>query len=282
MHAMWKGTVQIAKIQIPVKLYAATEDKELSLKQMHAPCGGSVSHLKYCQTCDAKIEPEDMRKVYDLGGGNVVEITEDELTSLAPPASKTMIVEQFASEAEVERLRLKKHYYVGTDEVGEEAFRLLQASLRQSRKIGIGYVTLRSVRNLAALWAQGEGLVLSTMLYEDEVRPMAPVYAKSPAAAERTAVPEAHLLVFDRLVAAMTSPFEGTRYVNHYDSALRELIDSKIAKLAPKPAMGADQQGVRRGTAHLEDLLASLTTSLDAVTGAGGDPFAQQDFGQTH
>ncbi|MFC5468288.1 Ku protein [Cohnella suwonensis] len=282
MHAMWKGTVQIAKIQIPVKLYAATEDKELSLRQMHAVCGGSVSHLKYCQTCDAKIEPQDIRKIYDLGGGNSVEITEEELKSIAPAASKTMIIEQFANETEVDRVRLKKHYYVGTDEVGEEGFRLLQASLRQSRKVGIGYVTLRSVQSLAALWPLGDGLVLSTMLYEDEVRPMAPVYATSPTAAAKPPVPDAHLLVFNQLIAAMTSPFEGARYVNHYDVALRGLIEGKLTKLAPRTAAVSEEPALRRNAANLDDLLASLTTSLDAVKGAGGDPFAQSDFNQTH
>ncbi|RKP49996.1 hypothetical protein D7Z26_19460 [Cohnella endophytica] len=281
MHAMWKGTVQIAKIQIPIKLYAATEDKELSLKQTHSLCGGGVSHLKYCQLCESKIEQEDIRKVYDLGGGNYVEITEEELKGITPQASKTMIIEQFADETEVERLRLKKHYYVGTDEVGEEGFRLLHACLAQARKIGIGYLTLRSVQSLAAIWPLGEGLVLSTMLYEDEVRAMAPVYASSPAMSGKSPVPEAHMLVFNKLIHAMTSPFEGARYANHYDAALRALIDGKITKLAPRVAADSEQPALQRGASNLEDLLASLTTSLDSVNG-GNDAFTQSDFNQTH
>lgn len=115
---------------------------------------------------------EEIRKGYDLGGGNLVELSEEELKGITPPASKTLLIEQFADEEDINRIRLKKHYYIGAEEVGEEAFRLFQASLRQSKKIGIGYVTLRSVQSLAAVWPLGDGLVLSTMLYEDEIRPM--------------------------------------------------------------------------------------------------------------
>jgi DNA end-binding protein Ku len=277
MHAMWKGTIQIAKFQIPIKLYAATEDKEISLKQTHAACGGSISHLKFCQTCDTKVEMEDIRKVYDLGGGNFVEITEEELKGITPAASKTMIIEQFAEDNDITRLRMKKHYYMGTDEVGEEAFRLFQTSLLQSNKIGIGYITLRSSQSLAAVWPLDEGLVLSTMLYEDEIRTADLVNA--PILGARTPVSESHVFVFSELIKAMTTPFDGSKYVSKYDESLRALIESKITKIAPRERV-AEQPTLQRG-ANLQDLLASLNTSLDYVKNEN-DAFTQSDFNQTH
>jgi DNA end-binding protein Ku len=277
MHAMWKGTIQIAKFQIPIKLYAATEDKEISLKQTHGPCGGSISHLKFCQTCNTKVEMEEIQKVYDLGGGNFVEITEDELKGISPPASKTVIIEQFADEVDINRIRLKKHYFVGTDEVGEEAFRLFQTSLLQSKKIGIGYITLRSVQSLAAVWSLNEGLVLSTMLYEDEIRSMEQINA--PTSSTQSHLSEAHVFVFNQLIHAMSTPFVASKYVNKYDEALRYLIENKITKIAPRDLV--TEQPLLQRNANLEDLLSSLNTSLDYVKNEN-DVFTQSDFNQTH
>ncbi|WP_239616312.1 non-homologous end joining protein Ku [Cohnella mopanensis] len=277
MHAMWKGTIQIAKFQIPIKLYAATEDKEISLKQTHTVCGGSISHLKFCQACGTKVESEEIRKGYDLGGGNLVELTEDELKGITPQASKSLLVEQFADEEEISRIRLKKHYYMGTDEVGEEAFKLFQASLVQAKKIGIGYITLRSVQSLAAVWPLGDGLVLSTMLYEDEIRAMEQIHAPSNRAGAH--ISEAHLFVFNQLIQAMSATFVGSKYVNRYDVALRSLIDNKITKLTPKDRI-KDEPELQRN-ANLEDLLSSLNTSLNFVKNED-DVFTQSDFNQTH
>lgn len=277
MHAMWKGTIQIAKLQVPIKLYAATEDKEISLKQTHKPCGNSISHMKFCHACNAEVEMEGIQKVYDLGGGNVVEVTMDELKKIAPPASKSVVIEQFVDEADINRIRLKKHYYVGTDEVGEEAFRLFHKCLLQSRKIGIGYITLRSAQSLAAVWPHEEGLVLSTMLYHDEVRSMEPITA--PTNKSAAFVSEDHLFVFNQLIHAMSSPFVASKYVNKYDEALRYLIENKITNKIPIKA-AVEEPSLQRNT-NLEDLLSSIHTSLDYVKNEG-DLFTQSDFNQTH
>jgi DNA end-binding protein Ku len=166
---------------------------------------------------------------------------------------------------------------MGTDEVGEEAFRLFHASLLQSKKIGIGYLTLRSVQSLAAVWPSEEGLVLSTMLYEDEIRPMERIQA--PVHPSRPEVSEAHMFVFNQLIQAMSAKFAGSDYGNKYDEALRSLIDNKITKLAPREK--AAEQPLLQRNANLEDLLSSLTTSLDYVKNEN-DAFTQSDFNQTH
>lgn len=275
MHAIWKGTVQIAKFQIPIKLYAATNDKELTLRQTHINCKGSISHLKFCQTCNTKVEMPDIQKVYDLGGGNFVEISEDELKEISPEASKTLIIEQFADEQEISRIRMKKHYYVGTDEVGEEAFRLFQASLNRMKKIGIGYLTLRSVQSLVAVWPLDDGLVISTMLHDDEIRSMERKISVNPIESH---VSGDHLLAFNQLISAMSAKFDGSKYINKYDESLRLLIASKITRLAPKDRLKEEPLMKRN---NLEDLLSSLSTSLDYVKNES-DIFTQSDFNQTH
>ncbi|MBB6695581.1 hypothetical protein H7B90_29740 [Cohnella xylanilytica] len=259
MHAMWKGTLQIAKFQVPIKLYAAAEDKEIALKTAHRECGGPISHLRYCQTCQTAVEAGQIRRIYDLGGGNRVEIEEEELKAISPPASRSFVVEQFVREDEIEPVYLKKHYYVGSDEVGEEAYRLVHRSLRQAGKAGIGFITLRSVRSLAALRPTRYGIVMSTMHYADEVRAN-PAYREE--GREETPATDDLSFVFQQLVGAMTAPFDGARYVNRYNEALKRLIDGKIADRVPAaPEWPEADFGGGRGA----DLLSSLRRSLDFV-----------------
>ncbi|GIO12626.1 non-homologous end joining protein Ku [Cohnella xylanilytica] len=259
MHAMWKGTLQIAKFQVPIKLYAAAEDKEIALKTAHRECGGPISHLRYCQTCQTAVEAGQIRRIYDLGGGNRVEIEEGELKAISPPASRSFVVEQFVREDEIEPVYLKKHYYVGSDEVGEEAYRLVHRSLRQAGKAGIGFITLRSVRSLAALRPTRHGIVMSTMHYADEVRAN-PAYREE--GREETPATDDLSFVFQQLVGAMTAPFDGARYVNRYNEALKRLIDGKIADRVPAaPEWPEADFGGGRGA----DLLSSLRRSLDFV-----------------
>ncbi len=261
MHAMWKGTLQIAKFQVPIKLYAAAEDKEISLKTAHRECGGPISHLRYCQACQTAVEADQIRRIYDLGGGNQVEIEEEELKAISPPASRSFVVEQFVGEDEIEPVYLKKHYYVGSDEVGEEAYRLVHRSLRQAGKAGIGFITLRSVRSLAALRPTRHGIVMSTMHYADEVRAN-PAYRETGAEETSATATDDLSFVFQRLMGAMTAPFDSSRYVNRYNEALKRLIDGKIADRVPAAPEWPEAD---LGGSRSADLLSSLRRSLDFV-----------------
>ncbi|TCZ73789.1 Ku protein [Paenibacillus albiflavus] len=259
MHAMWKGTIQIAQFQIPVKLFATTEDKELSLKQTHRACGDNISHLKFCQTCNSTVEMDQIQKVYELGGGNSVEVSDEELKKISPQANKNFVIEQFIDNSDLNIVQMKKHYFVGTDEVGEEVFQLFLTCLQKSKKIGIGYITLRSVQYLAAIRPMGNGIVLSILHYADEVRSMQQI--NNTVAGVKTKIFEDHILILSQLIDAMTGPFEFAKYGNRYNDALRLLIENKIANRSPKndeiePVMPQN---------NIVDLLSSLQRSLDFV-----------------
>jgi len=258
---MWKGTIQIAQFQIPVKLFATTEDKELSLKQTHRTCGDNISHLKFCQTCNSTVEMDQIQKVYELGGGNSVEVSDEELKKISPQANKNFVIERFIPNSDLNIIQMKKHYFVGTDEVGEEAFQLFTMCLQKSKKIGIGYITLRSVQYLAAIWPMDNGIVLSILHYADEVRSMQKI--NNTDVREKTNIFDNHILILNQLIDAMTGPFEGAKYVNRYNDALRLLIENKIANRSPKYDE-IDQVNTRND--NIVDLLSSLQRSLDFVS----------------
>ncbi|MCC3376531.1 Ku protein [Cohnella sp. REN36] len=258
MQAFWKGTVQIAKLQIPIKLYAATEEKTVSFKQVHGACGHGITYQKYCSHCETAVEPQDVRKAYELGGGKYVELEEDELSALAPASDKTFYVEHFVRTADIEPYYMKRHYFVGMDEVGGQAFRVLHGGLYKLKRTGIGYLTLRSVRQLAAVWATKDGLMLTTLHYADEVRP-----ARALGGGATEPLPNAALTdAFSELVAGMTVPFEPNDYPNVHLESVRRLIDAKIARQIPN---GPGHRQPAANTEHLGDWMSALERSLAEI-----------------
>ncbi|MBB6671362.1 non-homologous end joining protein Ku [Cohnella nanjingensis] len=267
MQAFWKGTVQIAKLQVPIKLYAATEEKTVSFRQQHRACSHAIAYQKYCAHCETAVEPAEVGKAYDLGGGQFIEIEESELKLLAPASDKTFYIEHFVRSADIEPYYMKKHYFIGMDEVGEQAFRVLHAGLFKLKRTGIGYITLRSVQQLAALWATKEGLMLTTLHYADEVRPA--LSAGSPAAGP-FAQPEL-LEAFGSLVSGMSVPFDPTEYRNVYQEAVKRLIDAKIAHRIPN---GPHPAPVAEDGENLVDFLSAVERSLAHI---GQEPVPKTD-----
>lgn len=254
MQAFWRGTVHIARLRIPVKLYAAAEEKAVVLHNRHKECGHAVTQLKYCAYCAMAVEPDELERAYQRGGDRPVALTEEELRSIAPENDKRFRVVRFARASEVPALWMKKHYYVGADEVGEDALTLVGEQLRRLGCIGIGYITLRSVRQLAGLWASDDALVLTTLHYADEVR-SAPGSAQAPSGR-----PDGEASAeLGALIEAMSGPFEPKQYANVYQDALRKLVASKLSNRPPedeRPPEPADEDGDSR------DLLDAIRASL--------------------
>ncbi|WP_256757678.1 Ku protein [Cohnella sp. WQ 127256] len=277
MHTIWKGTILISKFQIPVKLFAATEDNEISLKQTHKPCGSGISHLKFCKTCNTTVEQNQIQKVYEMGSENFVEVTDEDLKLISPQSNKNFVIKQFFHENELSFVYMKKHYYIGTDEVGEEVLQLLHQCLLKSKKVGIGYITLRSTQSLAAIRPMNNGIVLSTLHYADEVRSNQQNNNFSTEA--QINLSSDHLFVFDQLVNAMTKPLEISSYGNKYNEELRYLLENKIANRLPNQN---DTQDVTHRNNNFSELLSSLQRSLDYVKADTNLFFASDNTNQPH
>jgi DNA end-binding protein Ku len=226
MHTIWKGTIRIAKVQIPIKLYSANEDQDISFKQLHKNCGSSVSQLKFCSKCDQALDKDQILRGYDLGGGNYLEITDDDLKQTEHESDRCVVIEHFVNLSAIDPVYLKKHYYVGPEQVGQHTFQLLQSCLKRNNKIGIGYITIRSTQYLAAVRSMKDGIALSTLYFADEIRPIEQVMGSDKLKAD-TISPNAHE-VFNMLVNSMTVPFNHEQYKNHHYDKLRTMIDSKI------------------------------------------------------
>ncbi|WP_169732326.1 Ku protein [Cohnella thermotolerans] len=258
MQAVWRGTVQIARLQIPVKLYAAAEEKEVVLRLRHKECDHPVRQVKYCERCGETVVPDRLTRVYELGGGRAVEVGEDELRRIAPVPDKRFRVRHFVPSADVSPLFMKKYYYVGYDEAGEEALALIHQGLFRQGRMGIGYIALRSAQQLAGLWAAGDRLLLTTLHYANEVRSgegTAELRAEGPG---RQLEEE-----FTALIGHLTVSFEPGQYSNLYNEALKKLVGAKLARLAPEdpvPFLEPEEAG-----GEAEDLLSALRLSLKDI-----------------
>ncbi|WP_240415990.1 Ku protein [Paenibacillus periandrae] len=257
MHSVWNGTIRIAKLQFPVKLYSANEDKDISFKQLHDTCGKSISHQKFCSNCNVTVEKENIQRTYDLGGGHYIEITDSELNNISRDSDKCISLDQFVNADELDALYFKKHYYCASEQVGQQAFHLLQTSLQKSNKIGIGYITIRSNRCLAAVRAVGEGIVLSLMYYADEVRPNVSISALEPG------IHPSALEAISRLVDALSTPFTHEQFRNHQKEELTAIINAKITnQILPTSVPRVVQED---GEESIKDIVAAIQRSIESV-----------------
>src|ERR1700745_350610 len=173
MRSMWKGAVSFGLVMIPVKLYAATETKDIAFRQVHREDGGRIRFRRFCTIDEQEVPYEDIAKGYELPGGEVVVLTEEDMAELPLPTTKNIEVVQFCPIEQLDPILLNRSYYVEPEAAGARAYCLLRDALEQSGKIAIAQVALRQRESLAILRVRDGVLVLETLLWPDEIRPTA-------------------------------------------------------------------------------------------------------------
>src|SRR5579864_2323421 len=170
MHSMWKGAVSFGLVMIPVKLYTATEQKDIAFRQVHREDGGRIRFRRFCSVDDQEIPYEDIAKGYELPTGEMVVLTDEDMADLPLPTTKSIEVLQFAPAEQLDPILFNKSYYVEPESAGARAYVLLRDALEQSGRIAIAQVALRQREALATLRSRDGVLVLETLLWPDEIR----------------------------------------------------------------------------------------------------------------
>ena len=169
MRSIWKGAVSFGLVSVPVKVYSATENHDLSLHQVHAADGGRIRYQRRCEVCDHVVDYGDIDKAYDDGNRTVV-LTEQDLKSLPAERNHEIEVVEFVPAEQVDLLRLDRSYYLEPDEKTLKQYTLLRRALEDSDRTAIVRFALRQKTRLAALRVRGDVLLLQTLLWDDEVR----------------------------------------------------------------------------------------------------------------
>jgi DNA end-binding protein Ku len=224
MHSMWKGVISFGLVMIPVKLYAATEQKDIAFRQVHREDGGRIRFRRICSACGTEVPFEEVAKGFELATGDTVVLTDDDMAELPLPTTRSIEVLQFAPADQLDPILLSRSYYIEPEPAGARAYVLLRNALERSGKVAVVQVALRQRESLATLRCRAGVLVLETLLWPDEVRA-----ADFPFLDEDIEIRSQELKMAASLIDSMTVDFDPGAHRDGYREALQELVDAKAA-----------------------------------------------------
>jgi DNA end-binding protein Ku len=262
-RAIWSGAISFGLVNVPVKLFSATSPKSVRFHQLSSKTGGRIRQKRVDATTGEEVPYEEIVKGYEVTPDRYVIIEPDELEALDPKATKTVDIEEFVDLAEIDPIYYDHNYYLAPTAGGAKAYRLLLDAMRESGKVGIGRVVLRSKQQLCALRPTGEVLTLTTMLFGDEVLPPDRIDDLE-SVTEAEATPR-ELAMAEQLISTLSADFEPEKYHDEYRERVLEMIERKAAGEAVTVQPQAEEP------VAAPDLMAALEASLAAVRAEDGD-----------
>ncbi|GAA1690743.1 Ku protein [Microbacterium sediminicola] len=257
MRTIWKGALTFGLVNVPVKVYSATEDHDVSLHQVHAADGGRIRYKRTCEVCGEVVAYQDIDRAYDDGEQTVV-LTGADLASLPSERSREIDVVEFVPSDQIDVLTFDKAYYLEPDSLSPKAYVLLRQTLEQTERTAIVRFSLRQKTRLAALRVRGNVLVLQTLLWADEVRE-----AAFPALDEPVKISEKEMQLSASLVESFSGDFDPDAFVDEYQQELRTLIEAKLENGdAIDTAATFGDRGLKEG-GEVIDLMAALQASVE-------------------
>ncbi|WP_117210728.1 Ku protein [Allorhizocola rhizosphaerae] len=253
MRPMWKGAVSFGLVSIAVKLYSATQEKDIRFHQVHKEDGGRIRYQRMCSKCGEEVSYDEIAKGYDMGGGEMVVLTDEDFADLPLTSSKAIEVLECVQEDEIDPILYHKAYFLEPDGViGLKPYLLLREALSRSERVAIVKVALRQRETLAVVRVRGDLLVLNTMLWPDEVRQPEFDFLGD----EVTLRPQ-EVKMATSLVDSLTTEFDPNEFTDSYREALQTVIDAKIGReeIVEKPE-------VEEPIAETIDLMEALRKSV--------------------
>jgi len=268
-RAMWNGVIGFGMVSIPVKMYAATESHNVSFHQLHSVCRTRIKEVRWCATCEREVPWEEVRKGYEYTKDEYVMLDDEDMKKLPIPSKDAIEVSSFCTVGEVDPIFFEKHYYLEPEKNGKRPFELFCRALIERGMLGIASITLRTKERLCVLRPVGAHLVMSTLLYPDELR-----IDPSESIPEHK-VTEQELQMATNLIDLLTVEFEPEKYEDRYRAALLELIDAKVEGQPVKKEKRRAAQG------ELVDLLEALKNSVSSVKSGAKKVFKKAKEGES-
>jgi DNA end-binding protein Ku len=275
MRAMWSGNVAFGLVHIPVKMYAATEDRDVKFHQVHLADGGRIKYQRQCQTCEQTVTFAEIGKGYEDETGRRVIVSDEELDGLQVPHGRDLEIIEFAPADQIDPLHFDKAYFLEPATGAAKPYVLLRRALEETERTAVVLMTLRKRTRLGLLRVRDDVLVLQTMLWPDEVR----VPEFEGIADEDITVRPQELAMAGSLVESLSADFDPTAYTDEYRQAVLALVAQKLAGedviLPSSPA--ADDSGT------VIDLMAALQESVrrtQAARAASGAGEPETDAGE--
>lgn len=221
-RAIWSGSIGFGMVSIPVKLFGATESKDISFHLLHASCGTRLKQVRWCPTDEQEVPWSEIVRGYEYAKDQYVTLTDEDFEKLPLPSKHTIELRAFVTEEEIDPVFYERSYHLAPDERGEKPYALLIRTLEKKGLTAIATITIRKKEQLCALRAKDGALMLETLYYPDEIR------AQPEMDLDKTKITERELDMAFTLIDLLRKPFDPEEYADHYREALSHLIDAKL------------------------------------------------------
>jgi DNA end-binding protein Ku len=250
-RSLWNGTIAFGLVNVPVKVYTATESRTVHFHQVHLPDGARIEHRRVCSKEDKEVPSDEIVKGYELSNGNFVELTKEEIAAAAGENAKLIDVEHFVAGEDIDPMFFDKTYYLGAGEQGEDAYRLLRAALEKSGRVAIARWVFHDRERLVAVRVLDGVLAMHTMNFHDEVVAVGDLDLPSP----QRNPSDREVEMAGKLVKSLAARFEPRKYRDTYRDAVMEIVKRKASgeEIEPPEEPERDDQ---------QDLAAALEASL--------------------
>lgn len=254
MRSIWKGSLAFGLVNVPVKVYSATEDHDVSFHQVHAEDGGRIRYQRRCEVCGEVVTYDQIAKAYDSEDGQRVILTDEDFATLPAQAKHEIEVLQFVPNEQIDPILLDRSYYLEPDSRSPKAYALLRRTLEETDRTAIVHFALRNKTRLAALRVRDDVLVVQTMIWPDEVRT-----AEFGALDEQPDISDKELAMSASLVESMAEDFDASAFTDEYTAQLRQLIDDKLTGGESFTAVEEEEDS----PTDVVDLVAALRRSVE-------------------
>ena len=250
-RSIWNGVISFGMVSIPVKLYTATQGKDISFHLLHKDCGTRLQQLRWCPEHERAVEWGEVERGYEYSKDQHVVMTEDDFDKLPLPSKQTVELSAFVKAEEIDPVYYEKSYYLEPDAKGIKPFALLMTALKEKGLTGIAKIAVRNKEQLCALRPMDGTLILETLFYPDEIR------------VEKTELPDVkisdkELDMAYTLIELLTDEFDPEKYHDEYREALMKVIDAKLEG-EEMPEIAAV------GPAKVTDIMTALRASVAAA-----------------
>ncbi|HEX7171752.1 MAG TPA: Ku protein [Candidatus Limnocylindria bacterium] len=259
MRPIWKGAITFGMVTIPVKLYTATEQRDVRLRMLCRKHEAPIQEKRVCSEGGEKLAWEELARGYEVRKGEFVVLEPDEIDAAKPESSTTIDIGDFVEASEIDPVYFEKSYFLEPAEVGAKAFSLLKRALEETERVALARVTIRTRERLATVRAYEDALILETMFWPDEIRSTGALDLPE---GEEANVRAKELQMARSLIESLAEKFRPEAYTDAYRTALEDLIERKMR--------GEMRNAKRRKPeAKVIDLMEALRASVDEAKSAG-------------
>jgi DNA end-binding protein Ku len=221
-RAIWSGSISFGMVSIPVKLYGATESRDIRFQLLHATCGTKLQQRRWCPTDEVEVPWNEVARGYQYSKGQYVILTDEDFEQLPLPSKHTIELSAFVEEREIDPVFYEHSYYLEPGERAEKPYALLLRALEQKGLSAVASITIRKKEQLCVLRHHDSTIMLETLYYPDEIRQERGLDLSSVKVSER------ELEMAFTLIDLLKRSFDASEYKDHYREALAQLIEAKL------------------------------------------------------